>query len=663
MKGANKLKKLAKFASDKFKYSEVSLSHEGYVRRSADKIEIEAAYGSRKYSSDIENNLKARALESRKKDAYFEKLLDKNKYSFKKPYLVVNPYKIAPLSALVLFNTKEACSVKYVISGIKGSDDYEAVIDKVSCKHRVPIVGLFENVENVVSIALIDKSGKEIDKKLIRIQTPKVSKKIAGKIEITTNKKESCKDFFFVSGGYSGGAYAFDKHGNIRWSLKEKPMHYGVYLFEDGRFIFPELHMRRPVYGNAHSVVSHEMDMMGRVSRTYYHPKGFHHWACEEKPGGNLLTVSSSLTDTYMENVILELDRDTGESLHETSLNDLFDSTYVTRNDWVHLNAMDYVPNENTVIACMRNIHSVAKINLNTNEIIWIMTNPEFFKGTEQEEKCLTPEGHIDWFFQQHGAKIIHEDIDGNPNNLHLMIFDNHTVNRRPVPWFDGEDKYSYACVYTIDEEKRTFKQEKRFQVPICATRCNNEFYYEDGRLFVMCARLVDGKETGWLSKIIEFDFETGELLNEITLQKDFFTAHCIKFNPTLMAEPLVAESPMFLGELYSPVEKKGKNLDVKDDEVIPMSEAVADEITFRMMGDVLQLKALDHDIEKIYLYNDKRTYIQDFTDSTQPLEIFKVQSYYISMPLCKVAKGEYKLVLQYKGEHIDTGHSIKVEG
>ena len=41
MKGANKLKKLAKFASDKFKYSEVSLSHEGYVRRSADKIEIE----------------------------------------------------------------------------------------------------------------------------------------------------------------------------------------------------------------------------------------------------------------------------------------------------------------------------------------------------------------------------------------------------------------------------------------------------------------------------------------------------------------------------------------------------------------------------------------------------------------------------------------------
>ncbi len=616
------------------------------------------AYKYRNYDSNIKTSLTAKAIDSRKKDMYIERLLNEGTYTIDKPLVIKNPYKISILTLLVVFNTKEKCRIEYTVKGQKGSKDFTAGDGKYTTRHRVPVVALFPGCTNVIILSAYDKNGKEIAKKKIKVIVEKIDRKIAGNIEFSVRNGESSKEFFFVSGGYKGGAYMFDSAGNIRWALSEIPMHYGVYLFENGRFLFPELRMRRPVYGNAHSVVTHEMDMMGRVYHTYYHPKGFHHWACEEEPLGNILTVSSSLDDTYMENVILELDRKTGESIHELSMNDVFDETYVTRNDWVHLNAMDYIPEENAVIACMRNIHTIAKISLDNYEIKWIMCNPEFFKGTEQQDKVLKPEGKIDWYFQQHGVKIIHEDIDGNPDNLHITFYDNHAVNRRPVDWYDGDDESSYACVYTIDEKEGTFRQDKRFKVPVCSTRCNNEFYPKDGRMFVMCARLRDNEKLGCLSKIVEFDYESGEIINEISLEKDFFTAHCTGFNIADMSEPLPSDSECFLGQLYEPKEVNDYK-EAKDAPVMP--DSIASEITFRMMGDVMQLKAHDHDIEHIFVYDDEKAYMQDFTDSTQPLEIFKAQSYFVSMPLDEIPVGEYRVAVKYKGEYYNTPYNINI--
>ncbi|MCR5624937.1 MAG: aryl-sulfate sulfotransferase [Lachnospiraceae bacterium] len=637
-----------------------NIKTEKWLRKQSESFDISFAYNGRSYETNIENSLLARAVDSRKKDMYIASVLDSKEYTLNNPLIIRNPYKISLLTVLVVFNTEEECKIEYTIKGQDNANDFDTCDEHMSTRHRVPVVGLYAGKISTVNFRAVNKEGKVIGKKTIKVMCEKIDRKIAGKIEFKVHKEESLNEFFFVSGGYSGGAYGFDRAGNIRIALSEIPMHYGVYMFDNGRFLFPELKMRRPVYGNAHSVVTHEMDLMGRTYHTYYNPKGFHHWACEEKEGGNILTVSSSLDDTYMENVILELDRKTGMAIHETSMNNLFDKTYVTRNDWVHLNAMDYIPEENTVIACMRNIHTIAKINLDTEEILWIMTNPEFFKGTEQEDKCLTPVGDIDWFFQQHGVKIIHEDIDGNPDNLHIMLYDNHAVNRRPVPWHDGDEDYSYAEVFTIDEKARTFKQEKRFRVPVCSTRCNNEFYYDDNRMFVMCARLKNGKELGYLGEIFEFDYKTGECLNEIALEKDFFTAHSIDINVAEMSMDASLYADVFLGKLYEPVRNDTLGKEFRD--AVPMPDNIKEEIKFRTMGDVLQLKAHDHDIQKIVLYSDDNVYTQNFDDSTQPLEIFKNQAYFISMPMSGMKNGKYRLALCYKDEYYTTGYTVDIK-
>ena len=123
------------------------------------------------------------------------------------------------------------------------------------------------------------------------------------------------------------------------------------------------------------------MDYMGRVYKTFLHPNGFHHWAVREKNTGNYLIASSSINDSFAENMIIEIDAETGNVLRSINVNELFDDTYVTRSDWAHINSFDYIAEEDCVIVSMRNIHTIAKISLKDNELVeYIVIHCEYFE-------------------------------------------------------------------------------------------------------------------------------------------------------------------------------------------------------------------------------------------------------------------------------------------
>ena len=84
-------------------------------------------------------------------------------------------------------------------------------------------------------------------------------------------------------------------------------------------------------------------------------------------------------------------------------------------------------------------------------------------------------------------------------------------------------------------------------------------------------------------------------------------------------------------------------------------------DISFQVYGELLQIRALDHTLEKIYLYNENDTYIQDFTDSEQTIEVFGTQHYYMSMPLMAIAHGNYKLAIKHNGKLYDTHKYINI--
>ena len=217
-------------------------------------------------------------------------------------------------------------------------------------------------------------------------------------------------------------------------------------------------------------------------------------------------------------------------------MNELFDDTYVTRSDWAHINSIEYIAKDDSVVISMRNVHTIAKISLEKGELVWILTNPKFYKETNVEDKVLKPEGDIKWFFQQHAIQIVHDEKNKD-GRLHIMLFDNHTANRRPVKWFDKEKK-SNIMFFTIDEKNMTVTQDKYIPVPLSVTRSNEEYDTKTGKVFAMCANLKPPID-GYNGKIYEIDYNTGEITNEFSSELDYFSAHSIEFNINDMAKPL----------------------------------------------------------------------------------------------------------------------------
>lgn len=113
------------------------------------------------YDTNIENVQQSMAVQTYKKELAIKRILDNDIYSFKNALLILNPYKISLLTAVLLFNTEMQCMVRYVIKGIRGSKDYTVCDETYTTRHRVPITGLYENAYNIVQVYLLyaEKKG------------------------------------------------------------------------------------------------------------------------------------------------------------------------------------------------------------------------------------------------------------------------------------------------------------------------------------------------------------------------------------------------------------------------------------------------------------------------------------------------------------------------
>lgn len=115
------------------------------------------------------------------------------------------------------------------------------------------------------------------------------------------------------------------------------------------------------------------------------------------------------------------------------------------------------------MLCSLRNVHGVVCVDYDTKELKWILSDPAFWQGTPVEDKLLKPEGDIPWFYQQHSAFWMEENLDGNPDTRQMILFDNHWEKRRHAPSFDGDMKHSYISIYSINEKERTVSLWKRF--------------------------------------------------------------------------------------------------------------------------------------------------------------------------------------------------------
>lgn len=187
----------------------------------------------------------------------------------------------------------------------------------------------------------------------------------------------------------------FDKNGDIRWYSSRYNSH-GFQLLENGHLLYLS---KDDNSGSAYNRLL-EIDFTGKVYNAYEISNNtaitqtgdggeatvVHHDAIE-LPSGNLLLTVNDGEGVYIEDTMIEIARDTGEIVKSIDLKDILPASFykdydsTTREDglidWFHQNAVVYDSSDNSIIVSGRHQDTGMKLNYETNEIIWILSDEE----------------------------------------------------------------------------------------------------------------------------------------------------------------------------------------------------------------------------------------------------------------------------------------------
>lgn len=614
-------------------------------------------------------------------DNAIEKLLDEKKYTMQKPLAIIDPYRFAPLTALLVFNTEKICRIR-----IRVYDSYGYRFESSpGTRHRIPVMYLRAGKKNKIRMEVLEGT-KTVFSRTIVLRTCPLPEMIENMVTVTKHQEESSSPLTFVYGGDTKFPYAFDESGEIRFYLSERPKAYGLFPLEDGRFLFLVRHICNPSFSNPHAVLAYEMDFLGRVYQEYYVPDGIHHDACETTPGGNILTISSSM-EQYVEDAIIEIDRKTGKVVKKLCLESILsEHPYFNYFDWAHINTISYLEKEHAILICARNLHSVIKIDWKNDKLLWIFCDETFWENTPYANKVLTAKEDTPFSYQAHAAYFLPDETDSGKRRL--IIFDNHWNARRPIDSFDG-DKSSHVRIYEIDEEAFTVRLLEDYSCPKAKIR-SNALVIGD-RIFAMCG-FLNKKIKDHAGTIIEFDRQTGRPVNRYLTYNSFYrawplSADCHKLSlPIESGDGSLHVAGNDLAECPPPdtttalrlpsklIKERPKAVRRGPDKFERMrawhanpaninTEQDLSEMELYFYDEFLLLGCRDHLLEHVYLVGTNHCFDRDYTNTEQKSPaLFESANYCLSIPTRSLPFDTYAIYLQCDGRLYETKKYFSVD-
>ena len=592
---------------------------------------------SERTDSNIPLNSSA-VVATRQIDAGLKEELEAGQYTFDDPMVIQDPFQNSPLTAIALFQTEEACPVRCTVKGRTEAADltYDT---PAQTKHEVPLIGLYPAADNTVVLQLLDDSGNAVSEKQLTVSTSGLPENMEGVVEPVVCSGASAYDLTMVCGQQTLHPFAYDCNGDVRWYLSQQGGFYGCFTLSNGHFLFQDDSSYSPSKNKPQTTNACEMDYLGRTYKVYYFPFGFHHEIREKEPGGNLLCLTSSMKDHY-EDVIVELDRETGETVNSLNLIELFPNTYTGRMDWCHMNTISYQADQDTILISARNLHSVIKIGWTDHKLKWILCDPAFWKGTKYEKYVLTPtQDNILWHYQQHTSYQIDDDLDGDPNTVEISLFDNHTDQQRKIDTFK-DTGFSYVTVYAVNEQEGSVSLLRQYEVLRSKVCSLTQYDSASGHIFGMSGIIGKNAWHGYRGMNYEFDYESGEILNQFAIKTTFYQSKQMDLNVSSMcAEEEDAENYL-LGSLHQPMETKQK---------VPEPEGSLEEgVSLSRIGTVLYVKAPNHKVSQVIFQGESNTYVYDITPVI--MEVDEYLNFVINMPVAMsgMAPDTYKVLCVY---------------
>ena len=236
-----------------------------------------------------------------------EKDIKANTYTLEEPFIMVNPFELAPQTALLIFDTEKKTKVEVILKDNQTKENIEIYSSKdYSTHHRIELVGLFAGKNDLV-VKTKTRFGNKEEKEL-KIRTERAPKQV--KLEVITSEKEASKDFLLaIPSGPDQNMYlsAYDNQGRLRWYIDKKGLASAGSFnkMKNGHYMVFTGEVARPPY---YMAAAYEIDLMGRIYRELEF-KGNGHHEILELPNENLLipvNLNGSKTD---EDSLVEYDK------------------------------------------------------------------------------------------------------------------------------------------------------------------------------------------------------------------------------------------------------------------------------------------------------------------------------------------------------------------
>ena len=376
-----------------------------------------------------------------------ENKLEISGYTLDDPNVVLNPYEISPLTALVIFETDEEVSPEVTIHGDSDLTTYTHTFAK-GTEHYLPIYGLYAGRENKVTI----KCGDE--EKELTIKTDELPDDFILPTSVKKDESKLSNDLYFYTPSSSGYTAAYDVNGDVRWYLTESAI-WEINRLDNGRLLVSTERLAEVPY---YSTGLYEMDMLGKIYTEYSLPGGYHH-DYYEMENGNLLVASDDFNNDSgtVEDYVVEIDRKNGNIVKTFDLKDILKMTDGKSEnwieyDWFHNNSVWYDKKTNSITLSGRHQDAVINIDYDTGKLNWILGDPEGWSD-EYQKYFFKPVGdNFEWQWSQHAAMITPEG--------YVFLFDNgNNKSKNEDEYVDAADSYSRGVMYKIDTDKMTIEQ------------------------------------------------------------------------------------------------------------------------------------------------------------------------------------------------------------
>ena len=327
------------------------------------------------------------------------------------PLAVLNPFGTASNELYLYFQTDVATKVSYTIH-VEDEDipDYTAYAADASGQeynrtHEFQIIGLVPGETNQVTMTISGSWGNARQIVSFTVEMPETRSGYATKLEVTDGSSDAAQagGLFAMMrvNGYLGYGFFYDNDGILRYEMVLEGYGLDRMLF-DGDEIITCVSSSKLARINGLGQVTRVYDLEGYE---LHHDIGF-------GADGEVLALAEEVDGETVEDRVLSIDLESGavsEILDFTQvMQGYFDMTRpVTPTDdffwqagewdWIHLNSLQYMPEDDSLIVSSRETSTIIKIDNIYDEptVDYLIGSPNFWDGSGYEDLLLTQDGEF----------------------------------------------------------------------------------------------------------------------------------------------------------------------------------------------------------------------------------------------------------------------------